>query len=160
MINHSQKQISSFIHKVIVPAELKKIMVNAKRQGRDDVYWFAFKHLCKFHGQNETDPLHLDFYEVLTAYEELLTEKNGRTTKANRTRQKLSRHSVEKCLEDWALSVAPTQGFLLLIAKGMHELTAEYFVLKYKNRFSQEVIASALKRLQDAELDTDAIMSA
>ena len=35
-----------------------------------------------------------DFYNVLNAYEELLTQKHGRTTKAARTRQKLARVGV------------------------------------------------------------------
>ena len=40
-------------------------------------------------------PLEVDY-----RYEELLTEKHGRTTKANRTRQKLKNKGVEQCLID------------------------------------------------------------
>ena len=94
------------------------------------------------------EPLERDFYDVLNAYEELLTEKNGRTTKASRTRQKLKNKGVEQCLIDWALG-PPTEGFKLLIEKGLAELTAEYLVVKHKGRFPSEVLEAAKKRLLD-----------
>ena len=73
---------------------LRNLMANAKRLERDDVYWLAFKRLCSLEGMAFDDPLERDFYDVLNAYEELLTEKNGRTTKASRTRQKLKNKGV------------------------------------------------------------------
>lgn len=93
-----------------------------------------------------TNPLTRDFYNVLNAYEELLTEKHGRTTKAARTRQKLARVGVEQCLIDWALG-AQTEGFKLLIEKELPELTAEYLVVKYGKRFPDEAVKAARDRL-------------
>ena len=115
---------------------LRNLMVNAKRLGRDDVWWEAFRQICVLEGMDQTDPLHRDFYETLAAYEELLTEKNGKKTLASRTRQKLKNKGVIQCLEDWAVSLTPTEGFELLIQKGLAELTGEYLVLKYPDHFS------------------------
>jgi hypothetical protein len=95
------------------------------------------------------DPLHRDFYETLAAYEQLLTEKNGRTTKASRTRQKLKNKGVFQCLEDWAISKTPTEGFELPIEHGLIELTGEYLVLKYQDRFSSAAVTAARARLSD-----------
>jgi len=142
--------VPTFIERLENTNELRKVMANAKAQKREDVYWIAFRRLCALEGMNYEDPLHRDFHAVLTAYEELLTEKNGRNTKASRTRQKLARNSVEKCLEDWALSVSPTQGFSLLMQKGMSELTAEHLVVKYADRFTENVVMAAKARLQAA----------
>jgi hypothetical protein len=150
-----KETVPSFIFKISEPSELRQVMKNAKRQKRDDVYWVAFNQLCKLEGKNQEDPLHSDFYEILAAYEALLTEKNGRTTKATRTRQKLARHNIEKCLEDWAISDTPTQGFLLLVDKGLYKLTAEFLVIKYKDRFSHNIVEAAHHRLQEAGLDID-----
>ncbi len=77
---------------------LRNLMENAKRLERDDIYWLAFKRLCSLEGMAYDDPLERDFYDVLNAYEELLTEKHGRTTKASRTRQKLKNKGVEQGL--------------------------------------------------------------
>jgi hypothetical protein len=89
------------------------------------------------------------FFEVLNAYEGLLTEKNGRTTKASRTRQKLKNKGIHQCLVDWALG-PPTEGFKLLLERGMPELTAEYVVVEFANRFPPDAVDSAKKRLAEA----------
>jgi len=128
---------------------LRNLMGNARRLGREDAYWLAFRRLCALEGMRLDDPLERDFYDVLNAYEELLTEKNGRTTKANRTRQKLRNKGLKQCLIDWALG-PPTDGFKLLIEKGLAELTAEHLVVKYESRFPSPVVAAARARLHDA----------
>lgn len=148
-----KQDIPEFISKLTDPEGLRNVMDNARSKGREDVYWAAFRRLCEVEGMPYDDPLHRDFHQVLTAYEELLTEKNGRTTKASRTRQKLARHSVEKCLEDWALSTTPTQGFELLTKAGMTELTAEYLVTQYPDRFSTAAVEAAQKRLNERRTD-------
>jgi hypothetical protein len=129
------------------PRELRNLMVNAKRLNRDDVWREAFVRLCSLEGVNEADPLYRDFYATLAAYEELLTEKNGRTTRASRTRQKLKNKGVIQCLEDWAIASVGTDGFNLLVSKGMAELTGEYLVMKYPDRFSQEAVSAASARM-------------
>ncbi len=127
---------------------LRNLMQNARRLDRDDIYWQAFRRLCSLEGMIYDDPLERDFYDVLNAYEELLTLKHGRTTKASRTRQKLANKGVEQCLIDWAVG-APTDGFKLLIEKGLPELTAEYLVVKYEKRFPQRAVEAARRRLTD-----------
>jgi hypothetical protein len=74
--------------------QLRTLMVNARRLGRQDIYWKAFSRLCALEGISESDPLHRDFAQSLAAYEELLTQKNRRTTRASRTRQKLASKGV------------------------------------------------------------------
>jgi len=99
---------------------------------------------------NEIDILQRRFNEMLSAYEELLTIKNGRTTRANRTRQKLKRKGVIQCLEDWAVGIGPTMGFDLLVKNGMGELTGEYLVAKHPDRFSRRAVEGAKARLHRA----------
>ena len=97
---------------------------------------------------SEGDPLHRDFAQSLAAYEELLTDKNGRTTRASRTRQKLVRKGVEQSLEDWALAVKPTEGFALLMDNELEHLTGEHLVIKYSDRFSAEAVKQARARIE------------
>ena len=134
------------------PKGLRNVMKNARTRGREDLYWVAFKRLCSLQGMNVENPLERDFYAVLAAYEELLSEKNGRTTKANRTRQKIKNRGIQQCLSDWATG-QPTDGFKFLVAKGQPELTAEYLVIKFADRFDHKVVESARKRLSDAGPD-------
>ena len=137
---------SSRIAKMTDANGLRNLMDNARRLGREDLYLHAFRRLCELEGLDLSDPLERDFYQVLNAYEELLTEKNGRTTKANRTRQKLKNKGVTQCLIDWAVGNA-TGGFELLVGKGLPELTAEYLVIQYEDRFENEVVEAAKLKL-------------
>jgi hypothetical protein len=130
------------------PKDLRVLMANAKRLGYTDVWREAFRRLCELEGLNYDDPLEQDFYTMLTAYEELLTVKNGRRQPAIRTRQKLRNKGVLQCLEDWATSANVTQGFQMLVENGLAELTGEALVLKHCNRFSERAVESVKQRLQ------------
>ena len=130
------------------PVELRQLMKNAERLGNEQIYWEAFSRLCLVSGRDDPDPLVRDFYSTLTAYEELLSLKNKKKTLANRTRQKLARKGVVQCLEDWA-SQRTSEGLELLVSKGLFELTGEYLVLKYANRFSSKAVATARRKLED-----------
>ena len=135
--------------RAILDKDLRALMANSRRLDREDIYWLAFRRLCALEGMAFDDSLEREFYDVLNAHEELLTKKNGRTTKANRTRQKLKNRGVKQCLIDWALG-PPNYGFRLLIEKGLAELTAEHLVVKHHGRFPPDAVARAKERLQKA----------
>lgn len=89
------------------------------------------------------------FQETLAAYEQLLTEKNGRNTPASRTRQKIDSKGVHQSLIEWTRAPKETEGFRLLVAKGLPEFTGEYLVAKHAGRFPAEIVTRALTRLQE-----------
>lgn len=134
------------ISKMKEPKGLRNLMVNARRLDREDIHDLAFRQLVSLEGMDMTDRLERDFYSVLNAYEEILTDKNGRTTKASRTRQKLAKKGVRACLYDWSVGAA-TEGFLQLVERGHVELTAEYLVIKYADEFPEEAVKAAQERL-------------
>src|SRR4051812_1536148 len=102
--------------------ELRQVMANAKRLGNDDAYWEALVQFCALSGKDHPEGLTRDFYRIVAAYEEILSEKNGRRTRATRTWQKLARKGVVACLEDWAFQKT-SLGLELLVQKGLYELT-------------------------------------
>jgi hypothetical protein len=125
-------------------------MARAKKQGLKDVYAAAFRRQCQLVGNvndDPADPLVRDFYETLCAYEQLLTEKNGKTTWASRTRQKIANKGITQSLIEWTRGKVETNGFNLLIDAGLPEYTGEYLVTKYADRFHEDVVALARTRL-------------
>ena len=46
----------------------------------------------------------------------------------------------------------PTEGFKLLVEKGLPELTAEYLVVKHETRFPLAAVEAAKERLRDADV--------
>jgi hypothetical protein len=89
-----------------------------------------------------------DFYEALAAYEQLLTEKNGRNTPATRTRRKLANKGVYLSLIEWTRGKTETNGFTLLVDVGLPEYTGEYLVARYADRFPADVVQLAQERLE------------
>jgi hypothetical protein len=132
-------------------AELKKLMANARRAGRDDIYNEAFRRMCEVEGMNFADPLERDFYATLAAYEELLAEKHGHKQPAGYTRRKVRDKGVVQTLEGWALDRKETDGFRTLVDRGLTELTGEFLVTKYPDRFSEEAVQRASERLAKVE---------
>lgn len=115
-----------------------------------DVYNAVFKRYCELTGaanDDPSDPLIADFYKTLAAYEQLLTEKNERNTIASRTRQKITNKGVHQSLIEWTRGKAETNGFKLLVDRGMPEFTGEYLVVRYSDRFPEDVVALAKDRL-------------
>ena len=93
--------------------DCRTVMARAKKGGLDDVYQTVFRRYCELSAighDDPSDPLVREFFQMLAAYEQLLTEKNGRTTAATRTRQKLSRKGVHLCLIEWTRSKAAESG--------------------------------------------------
>jgi hypothetical protein len=128
-------------------AQLQTVMRNAKRQGREDIYNEAFRRRCELEGIDYDDPLEREFHVTLAAYEELLAEKHGHKQPASYTRRKLRDKGVVQCLQDWALDTKETDGFRTLIDRDLIELTGEYLVTKYPDRFSAEAVSRAKLRL-------------
>ena len=84
--------------------ECRTVMQRARLRNLPDVYEAVFRRMCQLVGSDNddpNDPLVKDFYETLAAYEQLLTEKNGKTTAAVRTRQKIANKGVYQSLIEW-----------------------------------------------------------
>lgn len=138
-----KRPVSSYTDK----GELGRLMVNARRLGNELVYQQAFRRRCELEGISVDDPLHARFMEVLAAYEGLLEEKHGRRQPAGRTRQKMAKAGIEQCLVDWALDSKESDAFALLNERGMLELTGEFVVTQFPDRFEAHVVEAARQRL-------------
>lgn len=140
------------VSKLKTPEEAQNLMANARRLGREDIYQAAFARKCELEGQKNddpNDPLAKDFWLTLAAYEQLLSEKNGKRTIAARTRQKLARDGIFVTVQSWAQKREPTMGFELLTAAGQWKLTGEYLVIKHASRFDASDVEAARRRLEE-----------
>lgn len=116
------------------------------------LYVRAFKRLCDLEEAKYADPLEREFKASMVAYEQLLTEKNRRPTRATRVRNKLNRlggsiEGITSMLESWALEREKV-GFTNLLEAGMPDRMAEYIVAyKFPDRFSAKAVESAKSKL-------------
>jgi hypothetical protein len=134
------------------PKQVRTLLENAKRAGRNDLVLQCQARLAKLDGARFKDDLEREFWA-----EELATEKNGKTTRLNRTRQKAARVGIKKCLEDWAFHKGTTQGFDILVEGGHPELTGEAIVTRHAAEFSIETVQAARNRLKASGIDPDKV---
>ena len=139
------------------PKLLRNLMENAQRKGRDDLVLKCQVRLAKLEGARYDTPLEKEFWAAVAAAEELATAKNGRTTRLGRTRQKVKRVGIKKCLEDWAVHTGTTQGFDILVQGGHPELTGEAIVVRHQSEFAPEIVNAARQRLIDYGIDPSRI---
>lgn len=130
--------------------ECRVVMKRARAKGEDEIYRSVFRRYCAIVGkdaEDPTDPIIREFYETLAAYEQLLTERNGRTTSASRTRQKINNKGVIQSLIEWTEAKKETEGFGLLLKAGLAQYTGEYLVVRYADRFPSHTVELAKARL-------------
>lgn len=138
------------VDKLKTPEECRTVLERAKTKGLDDVYRAVFRRYCRLAqvgSDDPSDPIVREFAKVLAAYEQILTEKNKRTTRASRTRQKIERKGVAASLIDWTHAAKETPGFNALVSAGLSELIGEYLVTKFAERFAPETVSLARARL-------------
>lgn len=141
-------KILAFIDGCEDKTKLKTLLENARKQGVKEVEDAAFRKLVSIAPEGVSEPLERDFWRTIHAFELVLKEERGKTVLLSRTRQKVARAGVSATLEDWAHG-KQTQGFDMLIERGMPELTGEAIVLRHPDQFSAEAVESARRRLAD-----------
>lgn len=132
---------------------VRNLMKNAERAGRADLVLQCQLRLAEIAGQKYDDQLEREFWTAVSAAEEISTQKNGRTTRLSRTRQKEKRVGVVQCLTDWALDPGTSQGFAILVDGGRPELTGEAIVLRNAEKFSTQAVDSARAKLKARGVD-------
>ena len=133
--------------------QLRRFRENAKRMGVTVVADAAFRRLIEVLPEEAPGSIEHDFWMTIHAFEEVLRDERGKTVRLSRTRQKIGRVGVKQTLIDFATSKAPTDGFNMLIERGLPDLTGEALVLKHSESFDSNVQIAAKQRLQDAGVD-------
>lgn len=141
------------------PTKLRRWIANAKAKGEAGIAEAAFRRLIAVLPQEQPGTIEHDFWQTIHAFEHALTEERGKTTRLARTRQKVARVGVVQTLKDWALSGKSTDGFEMLLERGMPELTGEAIVLRHAGAFEENVVAAARRRLDDAGVDMASLMT-
>ena len=139
------------------PESLRNLIERAKAEGAPVVAEAAFKKLVGLVPAEQPGTVEYDFWVTVNAFEEVLKQERGRTTRLSRTRQKVGRVGVVQTLEDWAEG-GKTEGFDMLIERDMPELTGEAIVLRHPEHFSAKALAAARKRLIDADVNLNGLL--
>lgn len=153
--DHSE--ILAFVEACEDTSKLKSLIENARKQQAPEVEQAAFRRLITIAPQAAPGTVEHDLWSTVFAFEHLLKQERGKTVLLSRTRQKLGRVGVVQTLTDWASDTEQTDGFNMLIERGMPDLTGEAIVLRHADRFAPNVVVAARERLSRHTRD-DAIL--
>ncbi|MBB5986293.1 hypothetical protein [Sphingobium lignivorans] len=131
------------------PKQLERIAENAFRHGQDSVRHAALLKLYAVSPAAEPRTLKHDVWQSVFALEGALKDERGKTVLLSRTRQKIKRDGEHRTVADLVLGKV-ADGFLMLVERGMPQLTFEAVALHYPEEFDEEVLSAADARLQAA----------
>jgi hypothetical protein len=131
------------------PKELTIIAKNAARLGLAEVKRAAERRLFAVLPSADPTTLEYSVWQSIHALEATLTEERGRTTRLSRTRQKIMRDGEHKTVADLVRGTM-SEGFTMLIERGMPDLTFEAVALKHAADFEADVLEAAKRRLSAA----------
>jgi hypothetical protein len=90
-----------------------------------------------------------ELLQAVYAYEEVLSAKRGRKTRASRTWQMIERHGIINAAEKIVKRKKETAGYKMLIEMNMQDFAFEAVILRYPNLFSPATVIQAKARLDE-----------
>ena len=128
----------------------EKFAKNAEAQGRPELAQAAHRRAvelgAKSHGA--TTDAERECLEAVYAYERILSEKNGRTTRASRTWQMIDRHGILPAVERAVTRPHETAGYTALLEMGLERYAFEAVILRYPDLYSDEAVQHSRERIE------------
>lgn len=98
--------------------------------------------------------------QAIYAYEEVLTRKNGRRTRARRTWQMIDRHGILEAAQRAVDRDIETSGYTALVEMGLQEYAFEAVILRHPELFSENSLQRSQERMahwgtDDAKTERD-----
>lgn len=123
---------------------------NAAKQGRSDLAVAARKRALELRAaaHGATTQAERESLEAIYAYERVLTEKNGRKTRASRTWPMVERHGIIGAVERAVNRKDETVGYAALHEMGLQDYAFEAVVLRYPALFSADAVEWSMKRIR------------
>lgn len=134
------------------PDKLKRMAANARRLGEAEIERAASLKLYTVLPSAEPGTFEHDVWRSIHALEGALKDERGRTTLLGRTRQKIARDGERRTVADLVRGKA-SDGFRMLMDRGMVDHTFEAVALRHQTLFEDEVVSAAADRLRIAGAD-------
>ena len=138
------------VKRLRTPEECDIFAKNAEAMGRPDLASQAKRRRVELQAESSgaDSAAEREALQAVYAYEEVLSQKNGRRTRATRTWQMIQRHGIIEAVERAVNRSVETQGYRALIEMGMEDLAFEAVVSKHPHLFSEDAVKISRERLK------------
>ena len=133
------------------PKACEKFAKNALRLNRPDLADEARRRAIELRaiGYGAVSDAERECLQAVYAYEEVLSKKNGKHTRASRTWQMINRHGILTAAERAVNREAETVGYTALAEMGLQEFTFEAVVIRYPHLFSEQAVLRSKERMKE-----------
>ena len=137
------------VKKIKTPEKCEIFIKNALAGGRPDLAKEAKERAIqlKAESHNTKNIAEQEAIAAVYAYEEVLTLKNKKKTRASRTWPMIERHGIIKAVERAVNRESETQGYNYLLEMGLQEYAFEAVVVRHQKYFSSECIEISKERI-------------
>lgn len=142
------------VKKLDTPEKCEIFAKNCVERGRPDLAIQARQRAVQLraeaHGaQSEAEK---EALEAVYAYQEVLSIKNGKKTRAQRTWQMIDRHGIIGAVERAVNRPTETQGYASLLEMGLESFAFETVILRHPDKFSAEAVSISKERINSREI--------
>ena len=137
--------------KLRTPEECERFAKNALERDRRDLADEARKRAVALRAEayGAKSQAERECLEAIYAYEEVLTAKNGRRTRASRTWQMIKRHGILEAVERAVNRETETTGYTALLEMGLQDYAFESVVVRYPELFTAETVQRSQDRVDE-----------
>lgn len=139
------------VAKLKTPEECERFAKNAIERNRRDLADEARKRAVELRAEayGAKSQAERECLEAIYAYEEVLTAKNGRRTRASRTWQMIKQHGILGTVERAVNREAETAGYTALLKMGLQDYAFEAVVVRHPELFSAETVQHSKARVDE-----------
>jgi vacuolar-type H+-ATPase subunit H len=141
--------MSDIISKLKTPEECANLEENALKLGNTELATQARKRAIELRAQahSAASQAERECIEAVYAYERVLTEQRGRTTRASRTWQMIQRYGIIGAAERAVNRHRETSGYRALVEMGLEQFAFEAVILRHPQVFSAEAVERSRQRI-------------
>lgn len=141
--------MNDLVAKLKTPEECAIFEKKVTERGRPDLALAARKRALELRAQKygAKTEAERECLEAVYAYERVLSEKNGRNTRATRTWQMIQRRGIIDAVERAVNRESETVGYLALLEMGLEDYAFEAVILRHPEVFSPAAVAHSRARI-------------
>lgn len=143
--------MEAVIKRIDTPEKCEIFAKNALNKGREDMAKLAKQRAIQLRAEahGATKEAEKEALEAVYAYEQVLSAKNGKKTRASRTWPMIERHGIIIAVERAVNRTAETQGYTALLEMGLEEYAFEAVILRYPDQFSESAVEISQQRIDE-----------